>query len=65
MTQKEINNIVRDQLNRLFLTDKEQYAEYLKNCKESGYRVFINGAGFHKVQWDKDYYKKTFGGIFA
>ena len=65
MTQKEINNIVRDQLNRLFQTDKEQYTEYLKNCKESGYRVFINDSGQHKVQWDKDYYKKAFGGIFA
>ena len=55
-------NEYKEKLDKLYFTDPQQYMDYLQKVKNAGYKVYRNGAGKHKVEFDFD---GAFGGIFG
>ena len=59
-------NEFQETLDRLYLTDPQQYTEFLHKVKDAGYKVYRNKVGKHKVKFDFDgAFSGVFGEIFS
>lgn len=57
------NEAIIEKLDKLYWTDPSAYLNYVSNLKESGYKVYRNDKGEHKVKSEDIY--GMFGGIFG
>ena len=62
--EPDIQQII-ERLDTLYWTDSTAYMRKLNNLKGSGYKVFRNEKGKHKVQYNSNYFNEMFGGIFG
>ena len=62
-----MSDIVKEKLDKLYLTDKSKYEVEIKTLKNIGYKIYRNSDGEHKVikPLKQDDIYSAFGGIFG
>ena len=52
-------------LNRLWKTNMDEYIRHVEVLKGTGYRIFRNENGEHRLSYNNNYLNEVFGGVFC